>query len=240
MDRFLDEQEDNPGPPLTPRERSSSPRCNSLIYGDPKRQHHHQQQQPTTPTLNSSQVDLPTIVEMVQKVVHPQELDRLSSELNTSATSAATLPGATPVLPISDPNVANINDDAAGDSSLPNFTTIPPATAISTAPSPPSTPPDMTSEQPSRKREAPSDDTELTAVKRYKAAGDAPEAQHSNGLQKASNTAVAAVSSIIDSVQVAIAGFTSSSSSSSSSQAQQSPSTGPAASTSPPVAAGSD
>ena len=63
MDRFLDEQENQP----PNKERPASP-LNSLLYGDPKR--HHPDLTPKTPT----QEEIAAVVEMVQKVVDENQV----------------------------------------------------------------------------------------------------------------------------------------------------------------------
>ena len=122
MDRFLDEQE-NPNP--IHRERSSSPNITSLIYGDPKRH----VDLPRTPT----QVDIPLIVEMVQKVVHPHELEKLSSELST-ATAAPSVPESLSSPPVVN-NATTATPPVASQpvlADLPNFTSSPPPAVEST------------------------------------------------------------------------------------------------------------
>ena len=78
MDRFLDEQE-NPAPP---RDRSSSPNINSLLYGDPKRHLADYRDHPT---------DLDAALDMVQKVVDTNALALSPLKLHTSELHQSTV-----------------------------------------------------------------------------------------------------------------------------------------------------
>ena len=176
MERFLDEQDNSR--PLTPsRERSSSPYHSSLIYGDPKRQQHQQHSSPANNSATPVEISN-DIVEMVQKVC-PQELqDLLSSQFNVSTSSA--LPGTASSCPSTTATSSSSSSALAPSSSsngscssiegcvtvgvLPSFTSAPPATAVRTLSSPPTSPvtlpgsvadtPSLSSQATNRKRPA--------------------------------------------------------------------------------------